>query len=262
MRYSGVAKYVLSVAVIGVAKTAMAGPPYLTDDPEPVPLHHWEAYAFMTSDRADGTTAVTGPAIEINNGVAPNTQLHMVVPETFVSRDGVKQSGFGDMEAGVKYRFLSETKNRPEAGVFPLAEMATGDSAKGLGNGRTWAKFPLWIQKSWGPWTSYGGGGYAYNPAEGQRDYWYSGALLQRTVSARLTLGGELFWQGAQANAPSPAAANETAGARSSSLWNVGGSYNFTPDFSLLFTVGHSFQGDGNAVMYLGLYRTWGPGSP
>ncbi len=150
-------------------------------------------------------------------------------------------------------------------------ELPTGDQSRGLGNGRTWVKVPIWLQKSFGPWTTYGGGGYAYNPAPGQRNYGYGGLLIQRTLSPRLTLGGEGFFQGAQVDNPQLEAAGsagtsssglQVAGARSSALWNFGGSYNFTPDFSLLFTAGHSFQGDGNVVAYLGLYRTWGPGAP
>lgn len=239
---------------------ACAGPPFLTDDPEPVPYHHWEAYLFTTRDQTRSTDSVAGPALEVNNGIAPNTQLHLVVPEAYVSQDGQSARGLGDSEVGVKYRFLQETKKTPEAGVFPLVELATGDQSRGLGNGRTWGKLPLWIQKTSGAWTSYGGGGYAYNPAPGQRNYFYGGILLQRQLSPRLTLGGELFFQGAQADNPS--GGEVVPGGRASEIWNAGGFYNFTPDFSLLFTAGHSFQGDGNAVCYLGLYRTWGPGSP
>ena len=258
-------------ALWGAAAVVWAGPPYLTDDPEPVPLHHWEVYTFATGDRTRSTDIVNGPALEVNNGVAPNTQLHLIIPETYFSQDGASARDLGDIEAGVKYRFLDETKSRPEIGTFPQAELPTGDQAKGLGNGRTWVKVPLWLQKSFGAWTTYGGGGYAYNPAPGQRSYGYGGLLIQRTLTPRLTLGGEAFFQGAQADSPQSETAGSAgasssglpvAGARASALWNFGGQYNFTPDFSLLFTAGHSFQGDGNAVLYLGLYRTWGPGAP
>jgi len=54
----------------------------------------------------------------------------------------------------------------------------------------------MWLQKSWGPWTTYGGGGYVINPAPGQRNYCFGGWLLQRDFSERLTLGGEFFAQG------------------------------------------------------------------
>ena len=38
-------------------------------------------------------------------------------------------------------------------------ELPTGSATKGLGVGKTWYKVPLWAQKSFGPWTTYGGGG-------------------------------------------------------------------------------------------------------
>ena len=239
------------VLLASLTTRAFAGPPYLTDDPEPVPYRHWEFYTFMTQDKTLGGRTTTGPALELNNGIARNTQLHLVIPEISVSEGGSRASGLGDIEAGVKYRLVAETKIRPEIGIFPQLELPSGNQSRGLGNGRVWGKAPLWLQKSWGQWTSYGGGGYAINPAPGQRDYFYGGLLIQRTLSKRLTLGDELFFQGAS-----------VPGARSSSFWNTGGSFNFTPDFSLLFSVGHSFQGDSHRLLYLGLYRTWGPGSP
>lgn len=267
----GVGAALTAALTLATAGQVGAGPPYLTDDPAPVPYHHWELYTFYTRDRTRSTDTVNGPALELNNGVAPNTQLHLVIPETYFSQDGSSATGLGDIEAGVKYRFLPETERQPMIGTFPMAELATGDSSRGLGNGRTWVKVPIWLQKDWGSLTTYGGFGYAYNPAPGQRNYVYGGDLVQYTLSPRLTLGGEIFLQGATANSPqavNPGSVGEQSsgiqvvGARSTAIWNLGGQYNFTPDFSLLFSAGHSFQGDGNADVYLGLYRTWGPGSP
>ncbi len=259
-----------AVALLGLlcSVPSFAGPPYLTDDPDPVPYRHWEFYTFLTQDRTRSTNTVNGPAFELNNGVAPNTQIHLIVPVTYFSDDGMIATGLGDIELGVKYRLLAETRARPEVGMFPLLELPTGDQSKGLGNGRTWTKIPLWLEKNWGPWQSYGGGGYAYNPAPGQRNYFFGGLLVQRTLSPKLSLGGELFFQGAQVKNAQPTSGDEfapmmeIAGARSSQIWNLGGIYNFTTDFSLLFTAGHSFHGEGNQVLYVGLYRTWGPGSP
>ncbi|MGO8671339.1 MAG: hypothetical protein ACLQVD_08265 [Capsulimonadaceae bacterium] len=253
-------RVVLCGALWVVAATAaLAGPPYLTDDPDPVPYHHWEFYTFLTGDWTRGAANVAGPAFEVNNGVAPSTQLHLIVPESRVSLDGVRAAGPGDIEAGVKYRLRMETPGCPEIATFPLIELPTGDSSEGLGNGRAWGKIPLWIEKNRGPWTSYGGGGYAFNNAPGERDFAFGGLLVQRTFTPALTLGAEVFLQGAQARQMGP---STVPGARESSIWNAGGTYNFTPDFSLLFSAGHSFQGDGNSVLYVALYRTWGPGAP
>lgn len=259
----------LMLAVCG--GRGLAGPPFLTDDPVPVGYHHWEVYTFAMGDRSDGSNTVQWPAVEVNNGVAPNVQLHLIVPETYYSLDGASARGLGDTEFGVKYRFVTQNPRRPDIATFPLVELPSGDASKNLGNGRTWAKVPIWLEKDWSSWTAYGGAGYAFNPAPGARNYWFGGALLQRNLSARLSLGGELFFQGASVNEGGPLLSSPpamsspggaTPGARSSAIWNVGGQYNFTPDFSLLFSAGHSFAGDNNSVFYVALYRTWGPGAP
>ena len=227
--------------------TAPAGPPFLTDDPEPVELGHHEFYIFSTLDKASDGTAVQAPAFEFNYGIAPQTQFHIIFPFTaFAPAGGPITYGPGDIELGLKYRFIQETENFPQIGTFPLLEVDTGDSSRGLGNGRTWAKFPIWAQKSWGPWTTYGGGGYAVNPAPGQRDYLFAGWVLQRDLSEQLTLGGELFSQG-----------KTTDDSKATTFVNFGGFYNFNKGFSLLFTAGHSIAGERHLISYLGLYWTW-----
>ena len=49
--------------------------------------------------------------------------------------------GLGDIEFGLKYRFIQETDHLPMVGVFPLLEIPTGDSDRGLGNGQAWWRF-------------------------------------------------------------------------------------------------------------------------
>ena len=238
---------VLLVATSSIAKVH-AGPPFYTDDPEPVDYRHNEFYVFSTLDRSDGTDATQGPAMEYNRGVAHNTQVHVVLPFSGYSpANGGDAFGFGDVEVGIKYRFVDETTDRPQIGTFPMVEIATGSAARGLGNGRTWYRLPLWIQKRWGPWTSYGGVGLDINHAPGMRDSTFGGWLVQRDLSPRLTLGGEVFRQNAQ-----------VIGARGYTLVNLGGYYNFKPDFSLLFSAGRSAAGEQHTVAYLGLYWTWG----
>jgi len=241
---------VLLAAASGIEQI-QAGPPFYTDDPEPVDYRHNEFYLFSTLDRSYGSDAIQGPAIEYNRGIARNTQFHIVLPFSgFVPADGGSAFGFGDVEIGIKYRFVEESRDRPQIGIFPMAEIDTGSAVRGLGNGRTWYRLPLWTQKSWGPWTSYGGIGRDINDAPGMRDSTFGGLLIQRELSPRLTLGGEVFRQ----NAPA-------IGARGYTLVNLGGYYNFTPGFSLLFSGGRNIAGEQHTVAYLGLYWTWGPRS-
>jgi len=231
---------------------AQAGPPFLTDDPEPVPFRHYEAYFFSTLDRTAYQSQGDAPAVEFNMGAIPNLQLHAIVPMSYYfPSPGPSASGLGDIELGVKYRFIQETKYRPQIGTFPLLLAPSGCASRGLGNGRLSAKLPLWAQKSWGKWTSYGGGGFVFNPALGMRNYVFGGILVQRELTKKLILGGELFDQGTSSG-------NSLPGTRQSTVLNAGGYYNFTPKFSLLFSAGHSIQGEAHAVAYLGLYWTWG----
>ena len=124
--------------VLVSALTLRAGPPFLTDDPEPVDRYHWEFYVFGQGDHTVDANAVAAPAFEFNYGVAPDTQLHVVAPMTMVSPAGMdRATGYGDTELGVKYRFVTETDSRPQVGIFPMAELATGSSSRGLGNRRT-----------------------------------------------------------------------------------------------------------------------------
>lgn len=227
---------------------AFAGPPFLTDDPEPVEFCHYEFYTFSILDHAAAGTAVDIPAFEFNVGAAPNLQLHIIAPLAISAADpGPLTFGVSDIELGAKYRFIQEKGQRPQVGIFPLLELPTGNSVRNLGNGQTWAQLPLWVQKSWGKWQSYGGAGYVINHAPGMRDHIYAGWQVQRELNKKLTLGSEWFDPG-----------RATLAVHSPQIINAGGIYNFKENFSLLFTAGHSVHGDSHAVAYLGLYWTWG----
>ncbi len=238
----------LSVAVLLLLSfPAFAGPPFLTDDPEPVDYQHWETYLFGIGDHSHGNYSISGPAVEVNYGALPDTQLHLIVPMTTVGGPGLKtMSGLGDTEFGIKYRFIHETNGWPQVGIFPFAELPTGDANRGLGNGQTWFKLPVWAQKSWEPWTTYGGGGMALNPAPGQRNYAFGGWQVQRDLTEHLALGAEFYGQG-----------RDNAFDHGYGALNAGGTYKITEHFSLLFTGGHSIIGDNHTLWYFGLYFTW-----
>ncbi len=246
-----------------LSATAHAGPPFQTDDPDPVEYHHFEMYAFELSDSTGknaGGTVLEAPAYEVNYGAAPGLQLHLVVPPSavFHPMGGPTNYGIGDTELGAKIRFVKETKHVPEIGIFPFFEFPSGNADKGLGVGKTWYRMPLWLQKSWGPedtqWTSYGGGGEAIVPQDGYKNYPFAGWLVQRQLNKKCTLGGELFGHGAEG----PAALST----RASTLLDLGGIYEFrnsTRGFDLLFAAGRSIYGQPETYTYLSLYWTWGP---
>lgn len=245
-RWIGGGMVAIGAFVAGIAP-CLAGPPFFTDDPVPVDFQHNEFYLFGTLDQADGASAIAGPAIEYNRGIAPNAQFHLVLPMAWnVPAQGATMTGLGDTELGIKYRFVNADNGSLQVGVFPMIELATGSARRGLGNGRTWYRLPLWVQKSVGAWTFDGGGGVVVNPAPGMYDAAFGGALAQYTFSPHWTLGAELFRQ------------NALAGDQPGyTLLNAGGYLNFSSHFSLLFSAGGSLAGARHTVAYLGLYWTW-----
>jgi hypothetical protein len=234
-----------------MAAPALAGPPFQTDDPQPIGFLEYEFYIFAISDGTGVETDLSAPALEFNWGAVPNVHLHIILPAaTVLPSNGMKAFGLGDTELGIKYRFVQETKHVPMIGTFVMFEIPTGDAAKGLGVGKTWYKLPLWAQKSFGPWTTYGGGGETLVRAEGYRSYPFAGWLVQRDIGKRWTLGTEVFYHGAEGVA--------TAQTRST-LVDFGGYYKFRdPGFQALFCYGHSVAGQRENYAYLGLYWTWG----
>lgn len=240
-----------SAALLSLLSTvAVAGPPFVTDDPEPVEYQHWEVYiASIYSHDRDGASG-TGPHVEVNYGVVPNVQIHLITPMAFDRPGhGSTQYGYGDTELGLKYRFAPETRSRPQIGTFPLLEVPTGSSSRSLGSGHLQVFMPVWVQKSWGPWQTYLGGGYWRNPGAGNKDWWLVGWQIQRELSKSLTLGAEVYH-----------ATPSSAGGESSTQFNVGGYYNFDDGHHLLFSAGRGIQGPNLFSSYLAYQWTFGPG--
>jgi hypothetical protein len=129
---------------------ANAGPPFRTDDPEPVEFGHYEFYMFSTGTHVRGETSGVAPGFEFNYGLIPNGQFHIVAPLAFDRTEGEPgHYGYGDTELGFKYRFIEEDKNgwRPQVAVFPLLELPTGSEKQGLGAGHT-RVFPCGCRKA------------------------------------------------------------------------------------------------------------------
>ena len=240
---------------------AQAGPPFQTDDPSPVPLGHYEAYVFGALAATRVEIDPTGPAFEFNWGALPNVQLHAILPlgaivpsnNPLYAPAGQGPSAFGltDMELGVKYAFVKQSKRRPQIGTFVMFEVPTGNYSEGLGAGRLWYKVPIWVEKEFGHWSLVGGVGYVINNQDQYRDYLYSGYLVKREISERLELSVEVFSHGREGLA--------TPQTQASTLIDAGGYYHFkSPGWQILFAYGHSIAGGTEQYGYLGLYKTWG----
>jgi hypothetical protein len=234
----------LVIEVAGRVSPVAAGPPFLTDDPEPVDYDHWEIIGFSMGTIVHGDSAGILPGVEVNYGAMPNVQLHVKVPVDFNSQSVTgSQFGYGDSEFGVKYRSINPGEGDwwPQVAIYPVVIAPTGDAARGLGTGAIHAFLPLWVQKDFGKWTTYGGGGYGINPGPGNRDYWFFGWQLQRQITENLTLGAELFHQTAFTTGE-PGSVGFPLGSKATTGFNLGGKYDFSENYHLLFSAGRGLQ--------------------
>ena len=238
------------ICFLAAATLAPAGPPFVTDDPEPVELGHWEIYLGSQYAHDRDGAAGTLPHVEVNYGAAPNLQLHLIAPLAFNAPSGLsRQSGYGDTEIGAKYRFLEEGEDRPQAGIFPLVELPTGERARGLGGGHTQVFLPVWLQKKFGTWTTYGGAGYWINPGTGNRNWWFAGWLLQKQVRPNLTIGAEIFHETAKSD-----------GSESDTKMNVGFIWDIDETRHVLASAGPTVRGPSGYQAYFAFQLTFGPG--
>ena len=250
MRFIAVGLPALCFALAIVPICALAGPPFLTDDPEPVEYKHWEIYLASLSLEQHGGVSMTAPHVEINYGVAPNFQLHVIAPMEYVKpfSGAISHYGYGDTELGVKWRFYNNEETKFMVGTFPFLEVPTGDESRGLGNGNPQVFLPLWLQKGWGPWLTYGGGGYWFNPGGGHKNFEYLGWLLQRELSQYITLGAELFYE-------TPRDVDDVHHFG----FNIGSILNITENHHILLSAGTDIIGSTALYSYIAYQLTFGP---
>ncbi len=234
------AAIICSIMILGAASPAYAGPPYATDDPEPTQTGHWEIYTFNAGTKADGNyDGIAG--LDLNYGLIEDVQLTATLPLD-TGRDIGKSVAVGDLEIGVKYRFVNNEAAGFAVAIFPRVILPTAANNK---EGHARVLLPVWAQKDFGDWSLFGGGGYTVNPGAGNRDYWTESLALTHTLSSRLSLGAEITHNGPDAIGALP----ETA-------LNFGGIYQLGGPFALLFSAGPTLAIDGNTASfnsYLGL---------
>ena len=219
--------------ILTSANCAIAGPPFVTDDPEPVDTQSWEVnYSVAKTWRNHGSSAGI-PSIDINYGLTKDIQLHAQPKLALEIDSGQRKLGLDNTEIGVKYRFIDhgDEIDRLMVGIYPMLQLPTGDSSLGDSRGRTQLFLPIWIQYNSGKWTTYGGTGYRINNYPKSRNSIFVGITTLYQLTDNLSIGAELYRE-----------SETTQGDVRSSGFNLGGIYDLSSKYHLLVSSGRALN--------------------
>lgn len=181
------------LAFTAVSGVAAAGPPYESDDPETTEFRHYEIYLFANGTGArDGSSGAFG--IDFNYGATPDLQLTAVFPVEYENPDDASSlTGLGNIELAAKYRFLHQADADWDVSFFPRVFLPSASTQ--VGDKHVSMLLPLWLEKDWGKWSTFGGGGCVIGRRGKSQNYCLAGWALTRAVSPRLRLGAEVVHQ-------------------------------------------------------------------
>ena len=175
--------------LLALPGAAWAGPPFITDDPEPTDTGHWEIYHFASATREYGASSLDA-GLDLNYGPVKDVQLTAVLP---VHTETGAPLDVGDEQFAFKYKFAHQTgATGLDITFFPRVFVPSG-----RGSRRAQVLLPVWAERDAGAWQFFGGGGYMLNPGAGQRNYWVQGAVALRQMRPGWQLGLEQYAQGA-----------------------------------------------------------------
>ena len=230
---------------------AVAGPPYQTDDPDPTPYRHYEIYINSQYSHDADSISGTIPSLEINYGLMPNVQFSVTTSLAGGRLTGRPwYVGAGEAEVALKMRFIPETGSMPQISFSPAVVVPSGSLKASTDETETKIFLPLWAQKSIGPWTIFGGGGWWHNPGAGNRDYTFEGLAVERDVNDSLTVGAEIYGNSAP-----------TMDIGGSTSFGVGLIKSLGEQHKVLFSIGRAF-GRANTLSTYAAYELYlGPKS-
>jgi hypothetical protein len=218
-------------------RPALAGPPYISDDPEPTDYKHFEIYAFtLGTTTRDGTAGQIG--IDFNYGAAPDLQLSATVPAGFeLPAGGAAGVGLSNVQLAAKYRFLHQDGFGLDVSVFPRVFLPAPSS--GVADSHASLLLPVWVQKDWsGGWSAFGGGGCTVSERRAV-DFCQTGGVVTYQLLPKLQIGAELFHQTA-----------DSSGTPATSSVGLGWRYDVSDNYHLPGYAGHGLENANQTDQY------------
>ena len=211
------------------ATASFAGPPYVSDDPEPTDDGHYEIYLYTDGTRQrEDTTGSFG--LDFNYGASENLQLTAVFPVAYDDPRGQPSAlGLGNIELAAKYRFFRQSVIGWDVAFFPRVFLPSASAL--VGEKHFSLLLPIWIEKDFGAWSTFGGGGCIINRSGRSHDFCQVGWVLTRQILPDLQLGAEIVHQTA-----------DKAGGRATTGVGVGLKYDIDENLHLLAYAGPGIE--------------------
>ena len=222
-------QWILLLVAAAWSCIAQAGPPYVSDDPEPTDKGHYEIYLY--TEGASARSGVSGDSgIDFNYGAGDDLQLTAVLPVEYERPDGARSvTGIGNIELAAKYRFLHKADIGWDIALFPRVLLPS--ASERVGDKHVSLFLPLWLERDWDDWSTFGGGGCSLNHGRESRNFCLAGWALAHQFTPKLQIGAELVHQGA-----------DTRDARAFTRLGVGLHYDVSENYHLLMSAGPGLE--------------------
>jgi hypothetical protein len=142
---------------------------------------------------------------------------------------GPSALNLGNVELAAKYRFLTQQNFGLDVAVFPRVFLPSVSPTAGEQHASF--LFPLWMEKDWGQWSAFGGGGCEINRGGDSENFCLMGAVVTRQITPSLQMGLEVFHQ-----------TPDTQGGLATTSLAVGLRYDLSDKFHLLGYLGRGVQ--------------------
>lgn len=144
-RCSTLFRPVATLALLHAFSQTLAGPPLSIDDPGILELWQLEVIAAATFTSTDAGDYYQVPVLDISLGfIQDYAQVSLVYPYVYAAPNGGdSESDFGNLELGVKWRFLNSDRLQMAFAPYYAFGVATSTAEKGLGDKMDLTVFPL-----------------------------------------------------------------------------------------------------------------------
>lgn len=220
-----------------IAKPAMAGSPFLTDDPGFAPKG-WEIKFESIYEHDRGQDILTAPVVDLNYTLVEHFKLNLTLAEkTLYPDEGDSRSGVADTDFKFKWRFLDEKPGEwwPAISMAPNVTFPTADKKKGLGDELWRFRLPLQFAKTFGKIYTYAEVGHQFVFDKETSDQFLYGYAIQYQLTDKLNIGAEI-----NGNIPYDMSRTYTM------IGNIGTSYTFNEHWQLQTSVGRTLREESN----------------